>query len=381
LDETLKRSRADLASGHFVQAEISLKQGLALAGSSRAFLSWRRAYEDELRVVLRSQKAAELHQLADLVRFGDGLAPQPSDEANALLQRGREIWQARGLLLGPNAGRREPELDQRIRTDLLDIVTVWADLRVRLSSAALADHARREALAQLESAARVLGSGPALERQCRLYAKDLGLPAAADSAARKNLPPHTAWEHCDMGRAYLRDGELARATEHFQHAVDLRPQDFWPNFYQGLCAYKLNCFEDAVNTFRVCIALADHPAECYFNRALAYEALGRPDDAVRDYTRALECDDRLTGAALNRGLLHYAAGHYADAVADLNRALATASGHQVRTVIYYNRALVHLARDDQQPGLSDLKAAVDGGHAQARELHKRLTTPSDRRGD
>ena len=37
--------------------------------------------------------------------------------------RGREIWEARGLLLGPIPGRREPELEQRIRTDLLDIIT------------------------------------------------------------------------------------------------------------------------------------------------------------------------------------------------------------------------------------------------------------------
>ena len=78
----------------------------------------------------------------------------------------------------------------------------------------------------------------------------------------------------------------ALAAQQFHLAVDLRPQDFWPNFYQGLCAYRLGQFEDALTAFRVCISLAQNPAECYFNRALAFEALGRTDEAFHDYTRA-----------------------------------------------------------------------------------------------
>ena len=276
------------------------------------------------------------------------------------------------LLLHPVSGRTEPEVEQRIRTDLLDIVTIWADVRVRLSPASDADEARREALAQLDDAAALLGSGPALERLRRAYGKALGLPIASGGAATLPLEPRTAWEHCDLGRAYLRDAEYARAAEQFQQAVDLRPQDFWPNFYQGLCAYKLGRFEEALSAFRVCIALAGNPAECYFNRALAYESLGQSDEALRDYTRALQCDEQLTGAALNRGILHYAAGRYPEAAADLGRALATASGREARGVIHYNRALVEIACYDRPAALSDLKAARDCGHAQARELYDRL---------
>jgi eukaryotic-like serine/threonine-protein kinase len=372
LEETLNKSRAYLAAAQYLQAEDTLKHGLTLAGSTPAFETWRRVYDEELRVVLRDRKAAELHRLADLVRFRYGLAPKPSDEAHALLDRGREIWEARGLLLGSISGRREPEVEPRIRTDLLDIITVWADLRVRLAPASEAGEARREALARLEDAAALLGSGPALERLRRAYGKALGRPITSGGAATFPREPQTAWEHCDLGRAYLRADEHARAAEQFQQAVDLRPQDFWPNFYQGLCAYKLGRFEDAVNAFRVCISLAHNPAECYFNRALAYEALGRTDQALRDYTRALECDDRLSDAARNRGILHYAAGRYSEAVADLDRALASASGREARAVIHYNRALVGLAGDDRSAALSDLKAARDCGHAQARDLYNRL---------
>src|SRR5205823_7207713 len=105
--------------------------------------------------------------------------------------------------------------------------------------------------------------------------------------------------------------------------LELRPQDFWLNFYQGLCAYRLGRHADAASAFRVCIALSPRTPECYYNRALALSALGQSDRALRDYTRALELDDGLTAAALNRGLLHYAAGRFAEAAADLNRALGT----------------------------------------------------------
>ncbi len=176
---------------------------------------------------------------------------------HTLLDRGREIWAAHDLLLSPIPGRAEPQLEQRIRNDLLDIITIWADLRVRLAGGSEARQARRDALNLLDEATALLGTGPALERLRLAYERALGRPSASGERAGALAEPRTAWEHCDLGRAFLRDGENARAVLEFQQAVDLRPQDFWPNFYQGLCAYKLGRFEEALNAFRVCISLAE----------------------------------------------------------------------------------------------------------------------------
>jgi tetratricopeptide (TPR) repeat protein len=372
LEEALNGGRAFMASGEYKRAEDTLKHGLALAGSTPAFESWRKVYAEEMGAVLREQKAAELHRHADLVRFRLGLAPKLSEETVTLLERSRELWKARNLLLSPGSGLAESKSEQGIRTDLLDIITVWADLRVRLAASAEAGEARLEALAFLDKAASLLGSSPALKRLRQAYQKSLGWPIKSDDAQAVAAEPQTAWEHCDLGRAYLREAEYVRAAEQFQLAVDLRPRDFWPNFYQGVCTYKLGRFEDALSAFRVCIALADNPAECYFNRALTYEALSKNDESLRDYTRALQCDDKLTGAALNRGILHYTAGRYSQAAADLRRALETASGHEARGTIHYNLALVELARNNGAAALLDLKGARDCGHLQARELCSRL---------
>jgi tetratricopeptide (TPR) repeat protein len=273
------------------------------------------------------------------------------------------------MLTRPIGGRREPEVERDIRTDLLDFVTVWADLRVRLAPAGAADEARREALQRLDEAEILLGPSASLDRVRRECAEALGL---AGSLPQPVASPRSAWEHSDLGRSCLRSGEFERAADQFRQALDLRPQDFWPNFYLGLCAYQLGRFEEAITAFSICNALSPETAQCYFNRALAHDALGQAAQALRDYTRALQLDRRLTDAALNRGILYYAQGRHAEAAADLDQALETAAGRETRGVIHYNRALVCLARGDRPSALSNLEAAVGCGHDEARTLYDRL---------
>jgi tetratricopeptide (TPR) repeat protein len=313
----------------------------------------KQALQEELRLVHRDAKAAELHHLADLIRFRYGLAPQPSDEARTLLRRGQGIWDARALLLEPRAANpRDDEIDHTIRTDLLDFVTVWADLHVRLAPEAEIDNARREALKWLDEAIDRLGPTPALVRLRTTQAQALGLPVLADGAVSE---PESAWEHCDLGRSYLRSGDLVRAAAEFQTALEIRSQDFWPNFYQGLCAYQLGRFEDAIDAFRVCIALAPETAECYYNRALAHEAAGHKAHALGDYTRALKLDRSMSDAALNRGLLLAAMGRPAAAAAELDQALATAQPRERGARMPPNRGPADRSRGDRPAAVTRLE--------------------------
>ena len=93
--------------------------------------------DEELRAVLRDRKAAELHRLADLVRFRYGLAPKPSEEAHdAARPRSRDLGRPAACSCARLPAGMRPELERAIRTDLLDFITVWADLRVRLAPGA-----------------------------------------------------------------------------------------------------------------------------------------------------------------------------------------------------------------------------------------------------
>ena len=246
---------------------------------------------------------------------------------------------------------------------------VWADLRVRLAPPGEAEEAKREALHVLDEAESLLGPSPSLDRERRSYARELGL---AGPSADPVVAPRTAWEHYDLGRSYLRSGDLEHASEAFRSGLELRPQDFWLNFYQGLCAYRLRRFGEAVQAFRVCIALSPEAAECYYNRALAYQALGQLDQARRDYTRALALNPGMTDAALNRGIVAFQQGHLDQAVSDLERARASASSPAALRDIDYNRALVELSRGKRSLALARLRTAAEGGHKGAIELYERL---------
>jgi serine/threonine protein kinase/Tfp pilus assembly protein PilF len=369
IETALGDGRAYLERRQYSEAASALRRGLDLAGQLPTVGVYRRELDDELALALRDGKAADLHRLAELVRFRYGVNPPPPEEARALIRSGRAIWQARESLLRPIVGRREPEVERLIRIDLLDLVVFWADLRVRLAPEADTVEARREALLVLAEADALLGPSPAIERDRATYAWQLGM---ARSSPAFTFTPRSAWDHYDLGRSYLRSGKIALAAEQFQSGLDLRPQDFWLNFYQGLCAYRLGHYEDAINAFRVCIALSPETAECFYNQALALGALGHTDQALRAYTLALQRNPSLTEAILNRGILYYQDGRLTEAAADLRKALAASSDRGVLGMTRYNLALVDLAREDRPAALSHLRIAVGLGHEEARSLLNRL---------
>jgi tetratricopeptide (TPR) repeat protein len=244
---------------------------------------------------------------------------------------------------------------------------------VRYAAADEQAHAREEAIGILAEAAAVLGTSPSLERDRRAYAGANGLDAGSPGPVPE---PRSAWEHYDLGRSYLRSGKPVLAAEEFRRGLELRPQDFWLNFYEGLCGYRLGQFEGAVNAFRVCIALSPDSAECFYNRARAYQALDRLDLALADYDRALSISPRLTDAALNRGIIRFRQGRHEAAIADLERALNTAPSRRTLGIIHYNLAVVHQALGDRPAAAASAQVAIELGNADARELVHRLEHPA-----
>jgi tetratricopeptide (TPR) repeat protein len=351
IQAALASGKASLGQHHFAEAADAFKRGLALTENFPSVEQYRPAFAAALSKARRDGMAQELYHFTELLRFRYGIDPPPPEETQALVSHGRTIWQASGALLEPAGADSHSGTKRNIRAELLEFVLAWADLRVRSAPTAETSEAKREAVRVLDEAKALLGPSPALERERRAYAGEDG-PSRVLA-----LAPQTAWEHY---------------AEEFRLGLEMRPQDFWLNFYQGQCAFRLKHFEDAVNAFRVCIALAPESAECFYNRALAYGALGQTEPAIRDYTRALELNPNLTEAALNRGILHSRDGHLTDALADLQRALGTASDRVVRGTVHYNLSLVYRARGDRPAADSSLQTAVDLGNLDAQELVKRL---------
>jgi tetratricopeptide (TPR) repeat protein len=317
------------------------------------------AADQEQAAARRNTAAQELHQLAERVRFLYGVDHHADESLRALEPSCRALWEDRFRIV-----EHLKPVEPLIRDDLLDLAIFWADLQELLAPPALRNDARMKSLAVLGEAEALLGPSPVIDQERKRHGgPEPSFPTTAT----------TAWEHCALGRAFLRSGDLERAFEELKRAVDLQPQGLWPNFYYGLCAYRLKRYLDAVAAYGICIGAAPEPAGCFYNRALAYEAFDRTDLALQDYTRALQLDPGLADAALNRGMVYYRRKQYSAALADLERARDLGANP---AVVSFDLALVHWARGECAAALENLSQTLSHNphQADARELYDRLLT-------
>ena len=254
-ERALADGREHIDRQEYDEAARTLSRGLNVAEGLPIHGDLVAALRAQLAEVRREQAARELHLLADRIRFladGDSIAPA---QQRALEERCGAIWEMPGPIIERLDALSDPAARQRLRSDLLDLAILWANLRVRRSVAQ--DKARREALQTLAEAERFCGPSPALDQERRQYTAALGEPVPPARLAR------TAWEHYTLGRSLLGSGHAGEAAAELEKAVRLEPQGFWPNFYRGVCAYRLNRYSDAAEAFSVCVALAPEKPECF----------------------------------------------------------------------------------------------------------------------
>lgn len=362
LRNSLDDGRRYRLAGEYDEAIHTLGRGLQDAGMLPVAGDMRAALQRELGLAERGKLAVELHEVADQVRFRYGIDLPAREDAATLIRICSAIWDQKGRLLSSDGAKLDSASEQQIRSDLLEIAAVWIDLRIRLAPTDGSGEARSEALRHLDEAEGSFGASFALD----LRREQLTAPTPPDApTARK---PRSAWEHCDLGRYYLRSGRIAAASIEFQRALDARPQDFWPNFYQGLCSFRLGRFDEAAAAFRTCIALAPEAAPCHYNRALALEALGQGPEALRDYSRAIDLDPGLAPALLNRGILLYSAGRNSEAIQDFERALRGRTDKETLGRLHYNLALAHLARGERHPARENAEKAAQLGIPEAKRI-------------
>lgn len=353
-EHALRDGQAQLQSGRdYAQAVQTFEHGLALAESLPFQPDLQRQLREQRTTAKRLLIARQLHDLADEIRVVYGTDSLPPARLRSLASHCRAFWEKRTLIVDSLSSNQATDL----MIDLQDIAIFAADLEIKLSPGSESTAGRREALRLLDEAEALFGPSAVLEHERQSHRQALGLAQIAGSSSPGTAAPvpRTAWEHCALGRAYLASGELARASEELAAALALDPAGRWPNFYSGLCAYRLRRYEDALTAFSVCLGTAPNSASCFFNRGLVYTALGRPEQALHDYDRALHIDPTLAAAALNRGMLHFEQQRLDKALADLR--LALRHGADAASV-HYNIALVHLAAHDPAAALGDVQQAL-----------------------
>jgi serine/threonine protein kinase/Flp pilus assembly protein TadD len=317
------------------------------------------------------------HGLVSQVRLLSSNANTSTAALTTLVKQSADLWKAGLQLLHQGREHRsKEELLERLRVDLLDVAVIQAESHLRLAETQGNENSRREALQFLEEVQKVCGASPAIHLERKRLAESLGEVELANKAARElqDLPARTVGDHRTLGRALLEASRYAEAMQHFQQALHKMPRDFWANFYLGICAYRLQKYDEAVLAFHGCIMLSSESPQishCYFNRALAEVALGQTDLAMTHYSEALRLHPSLAPAYLNRGILHTQRENFSAALADLNSALNLGSD---LALTHFHLAQVHLAQKNLTMARHHLRQAlqVDPGYQDAKDLLNRI---------
>jgi tetratricopeptide (TPR) repeat protein len=352
---------------------INLIDALPLSGELQQDLTSR------LQVAKENQLALKFHLVADRIRLQSVADSLTDRDLRDLEVACRTAWSSVHLI-SQRLGDLEEEDRQSVRRDFLDMAVLGANLHVRLASNDEIRQAREGALQILDEAEAALGPSPVLRGEHKILTDALGLkpdPGKPEGPDTSSLP-QTSWEHCARGRAFLQTEKLQAAAREFQEAIRLEPGGLWPNYYAGMCAYRLGHSKKALQAFNVCVGAANYgtskpvQAQILFDRALANSGTGADRDALEDYNRALESDPSLGKAALNRGLIYFKFKKYQSAIDDLNLALAKGVPP---AVIHYNQALIYNAQNKREAALTSARRALEfePGHKDAQALLKQLT--------
>ena len=112
--------------------------------------------------VQRTQRAASVHELANLIRFRHAVDLPSANEARLLIKHIRTVWNERDALLGSNVESLDPQSEQVIRTDVLELAITLAELRLGRATAVEAEAARRDVEQLLNAALKWCGAARGL---------------------------------------------------------------------------------------------------------------------------------------------------------------------------------------------------------------------------
>jgi Tfp pilus assembly protein PilF len=263
------------------------------------------------------------------------------------------LWQQRAEVL-PRAGSAPGDLrDRMVREDLLDLGYFWSNILARRAAQGDAAAARIQA-ELLRGVAEIGGPHPAATYEQARASGQVPPLLALDSAS--------LWECCALARAMIQHDDLERVEPVLRAAEEkqakreqddrreARASDFpWATFYRGIAAQRRGDHRAALGAFSECIGRmpldpsAARQPECYYLRALSYEALGDGELAFRDLDKALELQKGFATGLLTRGLWRLQRQEIEGALADLRQA-AELGAEPARTQCYL--ALAYLARHD-----------------------------------
>ncbi|MBA3647173.1 MAG: tetratricopeptide repeat protein [Chitinophagales bacterium] len=210
--------------------------------------------------------------------------------------------------------------------------------------------------------------------------------------------PKSFYNFIGMGRTYLDDNNVQKATEFFDKAKGLSSSKD-PLYYTLVADAYVNSEhpnkQEGINQLNKAIGYNDKVAEVYWQLGQAYESLNRGGEAVSAYERAAELNPSYAKAHTRIGVIWRLARNYNQSLASLEKALQIdpnfPPAYRQLAELYYNTAQYDKAKTafEKYRDLADkddntqyqyaqylfLSKDYKGAISILDELRKRINTP------
>ena len=171
----------------------------------------------------------------------------------------------------------------------------------------------------------------------------------------------------EMGLRDLLNEEYERALEHFDAALALamggedEPEAAAiaeAHDGRGVALLHMGQDNEALHAFNRALALDNRSAQLRFNRALAYEALGKQREAMADLNVALSILPNDAEAYFRRAGLNVQLSDFAAAEKDATRAIELHAGTSAAAPVYLVRGLARQQQERADEALQDFATAL-----------------------
>ena len=127
--------------------------------------------------------------------------------------------------------------------------------------------------------------------------------------------PNNARAHDNLAHSYHRRGDFARATHHYQRAINLQPTRLRAHFNLGMLNSQARRYEAALASFKTALALHPTHVETHFNAGLTYQKMQRYWESIGHYRAVLDMDPDHAKTRYNLGRAYERVERMSDAIA------------------------------------------------------------------
>lgn len=161
--------------------------------------------------------------------------------------------------------------------------------------------------------------------------------------------------HFCRGTMQYMSGRGAEAIEHYDRAIERRPQCARAYNNRGGARLILSDHAEAIEDFNKAIELEPTYVSAYHNRANAYLDSEEYEKAIADYTRAIELNPQFAKAYFGRGFAHLSLRHYDEAIDDYTQAIQL---NPTYARAYYTRAIGYAQLGERAEAIHDMRQAI-----------------------